>query len=230
MSKKAEQRGGEKMEELTKLITRINIEMTGETKKYLVSAKQGDKATRFIIAKLINNGETYEIPTGARAVINIAKPDGKHVYNTCSYSGSDVTVELTNQALAAAGTAYCDIEIRTSDNSQIITSASFTIEIEKSQRDDNAVESSNEFSALEKLTKEAEKAINDCNIATKNANSAGKATNEVKENAESAANRANTAAKACESIADGMNTMIDTVTKKVCKMSIENGIIVMREV
>ena len=141
-----------------------------------------------------------------------------------------MTVELTNQALAAAGTAYCDIEIRTSDNSQIITSASFTIEIEKSQRDDNAVESSNEFSALEKLTKEAEKAINDCNIATKNANSAGKATNEVKENAESAANRANTAAKACESIADGMNTMIDTVTKKVCKMSIENGIIVMREV
>ena len=122
------------MAALTKLTTNINLEMSGDTKRYLVSAKQGDKATRFIVAKLLNNGEPYTIPTGSRAVINIAKPDGKHVYNTCTYSGSDVTVELTNQALAASGTAYCDIEIRTSDDSQIITSASFTMEIEKSQR------------------------------------------------------------------------------------------------
>ena len=111
------------MAALTKLTTNINLEMSGDTKRYLVSAKQGDKATRFIIARLLNNGEPYTIPTGARVVINIAKPDGKHVYNTCSYSGSDVTVELTNQALAASGTAYCDIEIRTSDDSQVITSA-----------------------------------------------------------------------------------------------------------
>ena len=125
------------MATLTKLITYINLEMSGDTKRYLVSAKQGDKATRFIIAKLLNNGEPYTIPTGSRVVINITKPDGKHVYNTCTYSGSDVTVELTNQALAASGTAYCDIEIRTSDDSQIITSASFTMEIEKSQRQKN---------------------------------------------------------------------------------------------
>lgn len=94
------------MAALTKLITYINLEMSGDTKRYLVSAKQGDKATRFIIAKLLNNGEPYTIPTGSRAVINITKPDGKHVYNTCTYSGSDVTVELTNQALAASGMAY----------------------------------------------------------------------------------------------------------------------------
>ena len=137
------------MAALTKLTTNINLEMSGDTKRYLVSAKQGDKATRFIVARLLNNGEPYTIPTGARTVINITKPDGKHVYNTCSYSGSDVTVELTNQALAASGTAYCDIEIRTSDDSQVITSASFTIEIEPSQRNDNAILSANEFTELE---------------------------------------------------------------------------------
>lgn len=141
------------MAALTKLTTNINLEMSGDTKRYLVSAKQGDKATRFIIARLLNNGEPYTIPTGARAVINITKPDGKHVYNTCSYSGSDVTVELTNQALAASGTAYCDIEIRTSDDSQVITSASFTIEIEPSQRNDNAILSANEFTELENRVK-----------------------------------------------------------------------------
>lgn len=136
------------------------------------SAKQGDKATRFIVARLLNNGEPYTIPTGARAVINITKPDGKHVYNTCSYSGSDVTVELTNQALAASGTAYCDIEIRTSDDSQVITSASFTMEIEPSQRNENAILSANEFTDLENRIAGHIKNIDDTDAAVKKAESA----------------------------------------------------------
>lgn len=160
------------MATLTKLTTNINLEMSGDTKRYLVSAKQGDKATRFIIARLLNNGEPYTIPTGARAVINIAKPDGKHVYNTCSYSGSDVTVELTNQALAASGTAYCDIEIRTSDDSQVITSASFTMEIEPSQRNDNAILSANEFTELENRVKGHIESIDSTNEAVKKAEQA----------------------------------------------------------
>lgn len=167
------------MATLTKLTTNINLEMSGDTKRYLVSAKQGDKATRFINVKLLNNGEPYTIPTGARVVINIAKPDGKHVYNTCTYSGSDVTIELTNQALAASGTAYCDIEIRTSDDSQIITSASFTMEIEKSQRNENAILSSNEFTDLENRIAGHIKDINDTNGEVKKAESARvKAENE----------------------------------------------------
>ena len=111
------------MAALTKLTTNINLEMSGDTKRYLVSAKQGDKATRFIVARLLNNGEPYTIPTGARAVINIAKPDGKHVYNTCSYSGSDVTVELTNQALACSAFTLAFSAVTLAD-SAFLTAAS----------------------------------------------------------------------------------------------------------
>jgi len=94
------------------------------------------------------------------------------VYNTCTYSGSDVTVELTNQALAASGMAYCDIEIRTSDDSQIITSASFTMEIEKSQRNENAILSSNEFTDLENRIKGHIENIDNTDAAVKKAESA----------------------------------------------------------
>lgn len=149
------------MTPLTKLITYTNLEMSGGTKRFLVSAKQGDKATRFIIAKLLNNGEQYVIPEGARVVINIKKPDGKHVYNTCEYSATDVTIELTNQALAAAGTAYCDLEIRSSDDTQIISSASFTAEIEESMRSDSAILSTNEFTDLENRIASHIKSLND---------------------------------------------------------------------
>lgn len=134
---------------LSPLRKKISIEMSGDTKFYTVSAKQGDKATRYVIAELLHEGVAYTIPTGARVSVNIKKPDGKHIYNTCTYSGSEVTVELTNQALAAAGTAYCDIEVRTGDNTQIITSASFTIEIEESMRKEGAILSSNEFTEIE---------------------------------------------------------------------------------
>ena len=65
------------MATLTKLVTRINLEMSGDTKLYMVSAKQGDKATRRVIAKLLNDGAEYTIPTSARAVVNVKKPDGK---------------------------------------------------------------------------------------------------------------------------------------------------------
>lgn len=139
---------------LEKLTTNINLEMSGDTKRYLVSAKQGDKATRYIVARLLNNGEPYTIPTDARAVINEKKPDGKHVYNACTFSGEYVTVELTNQMLASAGVAYCDIEIRSADNTQVITSASFEMEIEKTQRNESAILSSNEFTELERREQE----------------------------------------------------------------------------
>ena len=160
------------MAALERLTTRINIEMTGDTKRYLVSAKQGDKATRYIVAKLLNDGTAYTIPTGARVAFNVEKPDGKHVYNACTYSGSEVTVELTNQTLAAAGTAYCDIEVRTSDNTQLITTASFTIEIEKSMRNDNAILSANEFTELEDRIAGHIKNINDTEAAVKRAEAA----------------------------------------------------------
>lgn len=132
-----------------KLITDITLELTGETKRYEVVAKQGDKATRFIRITLKNNGQDFEIPAGMKVIANIQKPDRKCCYNTCSYSGSTVTMELTNQALAVAGTAECDIEIRDANDEVVLSSQAFTIEIEKSMRDENAIRSSNEFTQLE---------------------------------------------------------------------------------
>ena len=141
------------------------MEMSGDIKKYMVSAVQGDRATRCVLVKLVNNGEPYMIPDGARVIVNIKKPDGKFVYNKCTYSGNEVTIDLTSQALAASGTAYCNVEIRTADDTQIITSATFEIEIETTQRSDSAIESSNEFTAIEVKINDLIEKISDTNSA-----------------------------------------------------------------
>ena len=134
-----------------KLITDITLELTGETKRFEVQAKQGDKGTRFVRVSLTNNGAEFEIPSGVTVIANIQKPDRKFCFNECTLEENKVLVPLTNQALAVAGTAECDIEIRDGGGELILSSQAFTIEIEKSMRDENAIESSNEFTALEKI-------------------------------------------------------------------------------
>ena len=134
-----------------KLITDINLELTGETKRFEVQAKQGDKGTRFVRVSLTNNGAEFEMPSGVTVIANIQKPDRKFCFNECTLEENKVLVPLTNQALAVAGTAECDIEIRDGGGNLILSSQAFTIEIEKSMRDESAIESSNEFTALEKI-------------------------------------------------------------------------------
>lgn len=139
------------MAEEMKLITDITLELTGETKRFEVQAKQGDKGTRFVRVSLTNNGAEFEMPSGVTVIANIQKPDRKFCFNECTLEENKVLVPLTNQALAVAGTAECDIEIRDGGGNLILSSQAFTIEIEKSMRDESAIESSNEFTALEKI-------------------------------------------------------------------------------
>lgn len=184
---------------LSKIVTNITMEMSGDIKKYMVSAVQGDRATRCVLVKLVNNGEPYMIPDGARAIVNIKKPDGKFVYNKCTYSGNEVTIDLTSQALAASGTAYCNVEIRTADDTQIITSATFEIEIETTQRSDSAIESSNEFTAIEVKVNDLIEKISDTNSA---------AEKERQQTAKDATEKANMAGSAAEKIAKEVETKL----------------------
>ncbi len=194
---------------LSKMVTNITMEMSGDIKKYMVSAVQGDRATRCVLVKLVNNGEPYMIPDGARAIVNIKKPDGKFVYNKCTYSGNEVTIDLTSQALAASGTAYCNVEIRTADDTQIITSATFEIEIETTQRSDSAIESSNEFTAIEVKVNDLIEKISDTNSAAvkaekerqQNEESRAAAEKERQQTAKDATEKANMAGSTAEKIA-----------------------------
>lgn len=201
---------------LSKMVTNITMEMSGDIKKYMVSAVQGDRATRCVLVKLVNNGEPYMIPDGARAIVNIKKPDGKFVYNKCTYSGNEVTIDLTSQALAASGTAYCNVEIRTADDTQIITSATFEIEIETTQRSDSAIESSNEFTAIEVKVNDLIEKISDTNSAAvkaeqqrnQNEESRAAAEKERQQTAKDATEKANMAGSAAEKIAKEVETKL----------------------
>ena len=125
---------------LNRVIKRLKIEMSGSTKQYQVSAKQHDRATRYVEIQLLNQGAEYEIPPGSNVTAYIKKPDLKRAYSPCTFSGSVVTMELTSQTLAAAGTALAEIEVKSGDMTEVITSCTFEIEIEPCVKDEDAAE------------------------------------------------------------------------------------------
>jgi hypothetical protein len=139
---------------LGKVIQRIEIEMSGGTKQYMVSAKQGDRATRYVETVLLNHGKPYTIPAGSSVTAFIRKPDRHRVYTPCEFADNVVMVELDSQALAAAGTALCEVEVKSSDLMQVVTSVTFEIEIEAKVKDEDAIVSGDELSIFDKTMKQ----------------------------------------------------------------------------
>ena len=71
--------------------------------------------------------------------------------------------------------------------------------------------------------------MNTVNNFSKNMTEAANSANNAATEANNAATEAKAAATACEGIVDGLNTMVDTVTRKSCVLSIEDGILTIRE-
>ena len=138
---------------LNRVIKRLKIEMSGSTKQYQVSAKQHDRATRYVEIQLLNQGAEYEIPPGSNVTAYIKNPDLKRAYSPCTFSGSVVTMELTSQTLAAAGTALAEIEVKSGDMTEVITSCTFEIEIEPCVKDEDAIISGDEMSLFDATMK-----------------------------------------------------------------------------
>lgn len=81
----------------------------------------------------------------------------------------------------------------------------------------------------EEILRLTEGHMNTVDNFSKNMTVAANAANNAATAASGAAQKATAAAAACEGIVDGLNTMVDTVTKKSCVLSVEDGILTIRE-
>ena len=79
---------------------------------------QGDANTRVISASLWAGAEPYAVPSGAAVMLRFAKPDGTGgLYaktennDAISWSGSEITIPVAAQVLAAAGIVRAQVDI-----------------------------------------------------------------------------------------------------------------------
>jgi len=127
-----------------------------------VLASQFDTLSRYVDITLIDNSVPVDI-TNHTVRIYAKKPDGTRVFNDAEIidaTNGKVRVELTNQILAVTGLVECELTLYGTDGS-IIASQKFYINVEKTLRDDSAIESTNEFTALTKLIAENQQIKNE---------------------------------------------------------------------
>lgn len=130
----------------------------------IVQAKQGDCSSRFLNVTLTCNGAAWQ-PSGESVSLRCSKPDGTAVINPATVNeDGTITVELTQQILAVAGSVYADLCLFGREG-EILSTASFLIEVEPAPSGEEVI-SSSEFLMLQTLIGEAEKVIASAGVIT----------------------------------------------------------------
>ena len=200
---------------------KIKLDFARDTMPITVFAKQNDANTRFIEITPLNCGQSYVLEEGITPRIQLTKADGHTVLTDATVTDGKIIAELTEQALAAAGTAVAEIGLYKGD--ELLSSQVFYIDVKKSAFDKEAAESSDEFNALvdalnkidgakdaaEEAVAAAETALTDANSAVSKANTASSKANTAADNATASKNAADAATSNANNAAGAANTAAD---------------------
>ena len=112
------------------------------------NAKQNDAGSRYILATIAANGVAQSVPETATVSLKVEKADGTRTLTAGTVSEGKILVELTNQTLAVAGTATCELQIIESEPTSLLKTLRFFLNIETEVYSDTVAESTDEFTAL----------------------------------------------------------------------------------
>lgn len=134
------------------IIQNITIDLFARDILPEVIVNQGDNAVT--VKARLQHGNISFIP-GGDAKVYVRKPDGTLVYNGCSIEGDFILVKTTTQMTAASGDALVVLQMTEGDT--VLKTPVFRMRVLKTIADDEAVESSDEFGALESALQDVEK-------------------------------------------------------------------------
>ena len=129
-----------------KFLRKINLEINKDLYNP-IQVKQGDNS-RYLLFNLLDNGVPFSLENKTVRVYGL-KPDGTKVFNNLTIINAArglAELQLTTQMLAKSGTLKLELVIY--EATDILSTTKFDIDIISCIRDDGAIESTNEFSAL----------------------------------------------------------------------------------
>ena len=126
-------------------LTPLEVDISTPSISPVIYLKQGDN-TRGILVTLLFSGQIVYL-TNETVNIYIKKPDGTKVYSPCAIENGKIKAVFDNQAVAVPGKAQIELEFVLGQ--QISSTPIAVADILPTNIDDNAIESSNEFTALQ---------------------------------------------------------------------------------
>lgn len=140
-----------------------------------VNAKQYDSETRYLNVTCYNDGVLYRLNREEHmAYIRYKKPDGTYIFTECIINDEgQIDVPLTQNMLAVAGISYCDFLITPKNTLTFISPGETPIDLDHGYissmmiclnvvympMDGTDISSTDDFQVLEKIVREANKAI-----------------------------------------------------------------------
>lgn len=129
-----------------KFLRKINLEINKDLYNP-IQVKQGDNS-RYLLFNLLDNGVPFSLENKTVRVYGL-KPDGTKVFNNLTIINAAkglAELQLTTQMLIKPG--CLKLELVVYEATDVLSTTKFDIDIIASIRDDEAIESTNEFSAL----------------------------------------------------------------------------------
>ncbi|MDE6357310.1 MAG: phage baseplate upper protein [Eubacteriales bacterium] len=134
---------------MAKTYNRLDIEFNKDVND-IITAVQNDTLSRYLDVSLFSNGMPINL-TDHTVRIYMVKPDNTEIFNdgeiTDAINGR-VQFELTTQALTVCGNLQTQIIVFDNEEREILSTKIFNILITESLKNENSVESSNEYGAL----------------------------------------------------------------------------------
>lgn len=128
----------------------ITLDVWHQMPETVVTALQGEINSRFLEITITDKGSFFNL-TEKTVMVYITKPDGKIIFNSCSVVDAlngKINVSLTSQMSIAAGTVKdFEIHIIGSDKTRLKITG-ICLKIKNAANADEAIESTNEFTAL----------------------------------------------------------------------------------
>lgn len=132
----------------------MSLDIREVSSQAILEVNRYDTARRLVIT-LTDNGTPYHIADGCFATFTAKKPDNTFLNNACVIEGNTIIYDFTEQTAIAAGDMACEIVLYGADGNRI-TSPSFTIYVDPTVYDEEAIEeSASEMTALNKLVTQA---------------------------------------------------------------------------
>ena len=135
-----------------------------------IQVKQSDNS-RYLLFRILDNGVPFDLSNKTVRVFG-KKADGKEIYNDMSITNAtkgECELRLTSGALSAPGILQLEIEVK--ENEDILSTFLLDVDVKRSLRSNSSIESSNEYTIIERIietmkdwinkTKEAIKRVDD---------------------------------------------------------------------
>ena len=136
----------------TRIVHSIKADLVARYFPPVVRLVQYDQSLPVIAVSLMQNGQTYTLPSGAAANIRVHKPDATYVYNPalgCDSTRNIVYFEVTQAMAAANGDGLAIVEIVV--DGDIAGTSLITLHFEENPVPEDAIESSDEWETIYEL-------------------------------------------------------------------------------